>query len=178
MFNDYEEDDKIEKIRCPNCGKYSRFFNGCCSYCHMKYNENARDYIGNFQNKKAIEEENNQYTEFNNHLSYYDGLEKKYSNINDIQALYFSLNALTRVGITRIEKVDYENQAVIGDFQAIDNKGKTFIIENVYQQYGESPMVFFNGELINKRTIHHFKKNNNYAYVVLRKLDINSNLMI
>lgn len=166
------------KIRCPNCGAYSMYINAC-PVCKYKYHEENKYNIYIDDNKKTIDEENNQYTEIYNHFSFFDNNVKKYVNIKDVKAIYFEFkNNLVRAGITRVEEKNLKRQAVVGDFQAIDENGRTFIIDHVFQFYGDKPMIFSNGEILDAEKIHAFNPQNTYTFIVLRKNNIVDNFIL
>lgn len=166
------------KKKCPFCGAVSSYINSC-PVCKMSYNKDNTNSIYEKNSKISIEEENNQYTEIYNHFSLLDNGEKIYIPIGDIKAVYFKTPiSIARVGITRIDELDYKKQGVVGDFQGIGSDGRTFIIDNVFQCYGNSPFVYKNGKKLDCEKIHSFISSNIYSYVVLRKNSISEGFEI
>lgn len=144
--------------KCPVCGKYYIYLNKC-EHCNTVFDEQ-------FYSKNEINYENSCYTENNNYLSVIDEYgEKIYFPIDLIKAKYVknkNTNEITRIGLTRINSIDYKHQGIIGDFQGIDKNGKTFIIENVFQPFNNDRKMF---RLIIKRESKTFNVDDDIPYI-------------
>lgn len=164
---------------CPNCKKSHIYINKC-EHCGTVFNEH-------FKFKNKIEAENNCYCEVFNYLSCTDNEnEKIYLPIDSITSFYIQNNEkeITRIGLTRITDIDYKKQGIIGDFQGIDENGKTFIIDNVFQSFKNDSKMFKilikkpdYSILINDQ-IPSIEPNQTYFYFVLKKDSIPYSLYI
>ena len=173
IFNELKSRNHYDGyITCPYCGYVSNYINACPK-CKMSYNNNSNSiYEKNIS--KLIDYENKQYTNSENQLTCYMNDEKISLPIKDIKAIYMiEDDFLTRVGLTRIERIDLKNQGLIGDFQAIGQDGKTFIIDNIFQPFNSEPYVYQQGNKLDLTVVNSNLKIN--TYVLLKKDNLSDN---
>lgn len=160
----------IQGKKCPNCGKYFTSINRC-EYCYTIFDEL-------FTLKNEINYENSCYCNESNYLSVKDDYnEKIFIPIDTIKAKYVknNENVITRIGITRIDRIDYKKQGIIGDFQGVDNTGKSFIIENVFESFGNDSKSFRfivkndSETYIVNNVVPMIQENQDYFYLVLKE---------
>ena len=168
--NKEEEIKKIEEnvfvlSFCPFCKKRKGIFANICPHCKRSL---IPIYDGN--NKRMIENENGNYTQAHEHFLVNSDKKREWISIKDIPSNYLNIdNSIKRIGIIRVDKIDYKNQGIIGLYQGISSNGQLFTVENVFQHFGYSSYLFINGTPQKVKEIHTFSNNNTYKYAFVIK---------